>query len=93
LQRLHLENPEAVLLGQDREEPVLVAVDIDLLRHLLPEQPNPAADVVKLEFRNGIQQDVKSPGLNPVEERVLPRPPACDYHVAAVQRLDESRDF
>ncbi len=84
--QIELAHGEALGLGQQRQEAVLVAVDRQLLGDLGTHRPHAAADVVQGGPEQGVDRLVELAATR----RLLEHPPG-DHEIGAVQRLEHAR--
>src|SRR5690606_9370356 len=91
LRNLDLAHGEALLGREHRQEPVLVAVDRDLLRDAPPHDANVAAEVVEGLPRDRAQQAVKSAPAKRLETGAAPRPAVRDDEIRVRGGVDQLR--
>ena len=88
-----LADAEALAVGEDRQEAVLVAVELDLLQHAAVAGAGAAAEVAELEAGNGTEQAVESRAPHPLEGAAGPRPATGDCEVAVGECSDQVRQL
>ena len=92
LAHCHFLDPESLPVGQQGQEPVLVAVELDLFQHAAVEGAGVAAEVVVVQTRELAHQAMEGAAAHALERAAGARPAPTDGHAVGFRGLDQLAD-